>query len=162
MKAMRFFFYGTLLAGSSSQIALDVHRKLRALGPATVRGRLYAVPDPEGWYPILKPGCRQVRGELYETSPEFRRSDLAALDAYEDFDPSDPSGSLYLRKKVTVVPGGGAPVIANAYVFNRTLPAAARPIRQGDFPEWLSEIGFSSFGSAHRSGKGSRGQKDRA
>lgn len=154
MKAMRFFFYGTLLAGSSSPIALDVHRKLRKLGPARVRGRLYAVPDPEGWYPALTPGPSVVRGELYEAAGKFHRSDLAALDAYEDFNPAGPRGSLYLRKKVTAFADDGRSVIANAYVFNHTLPAAARPIRHGDFPVWLMATGFPAFGSSHRSGRG--------
>lgn len=148
---MRFFFYGTLIEGSGNAVARAVHGKLRRAGPATARGRLYAVGDPRGWYPVLLPGPGRVHGMLYDSTAGFGRTELAQLDAYEDFDPADREGSLYLRRAITVTVGGDAHASAQAYCFNRRLPATARPIPSGDFRAWLDATGLRQFGSG-RSG----------
>jgi gamma-glutamylcyclotransferase (GGCT)/AIG2-like uncharacterized protein YtfP len=143
---MRFFFYGTLIAGSGSEVARAVHDMLRPIGPATARGALYAVGDPRGWYPVLLPGREQVHGMHYESTADFGRAELARLDAYEDFDPRDPARSLYLRREISVTGADGARRKAQAYRYNRALPASARPIPGGDFHAWLEETGLIPFG----------------
>ena len=66
---MNFFFYGTLLDGSDNAAARAVHALLAPLGPATVAGRMAAVPDADGWYPALLPGDGLVHGRLFAARP---------------------------------------------------------------------------------------------
>lgn len=134
---LRFFFYGTLIGGGPLEVRQAVGR-LRDLGPAQLSGLLYAIPDPGGWYPALVKGEGAVAGRVYEATGEFRESDLAVLDAYEDFDPADPAGSLYRRTAI-----GGV----QAYRFNQPVPEDAIPITGGDFLAWLAERGEAAFGA---------------
>lgn len=144
---MRFFFYGTLVAGSGNAVARAVHSRLVDLGPATVRGALHAVPDPDGWYPALVSGEGAVHGRLYRAGDGFSAGDLARMDAYEDFDPADPAGSLYVREAMAVL-SGGRELEAQAYRFAVGLPVGSRPIPGGDFAAWLAEHGLRAYGSA--------------
>lgn len=146
---MRFFFYGTLLAGSDNPVARAVHARLEPLGPASVHGALYAIPDPLGWYPALVTGDAAthrdlVHGMAYATRSGFSPADLAQLDAYEDCDPADRASSLYWREPLPLVGGGQA----EAYVFDRLLPDGALPIPSGDFRDWLSAKGLPAFRGA--------------
>lgn len=140
---MRFFFYGTLMAGSDNPMARLVEAALHPLGPARARGVLHAVPDPRGWYPALLPGEGMVEGRLYEGN--LAAADLARLDRYEDYDPVGPEASLYLRRPMIVTPSDEEPCLAEAYLFNQPLPEGARPILGGDFQAWLVEHGLRPF-----------------
>lgn len=142
---MRFFFYGTLIAGSGNAVAKAVHLHLRDLGSATVRGRLYAIHDPQGWYPALLPGEREVVGRLYEAAEGFGPRTLAELDGWEDCDPADPVGSLYARMSVDVIAADGSSVEAHAYRYNQPLPDGAVEIASGDFADFLSAGGHRAF-----------------
>ena len=146
---MRFFFYGTLIAGSGNRAAEAAHARLRDLGPAFTRGRLHAIADPQGWYPALLTGNDVVAGRLYEAVPAFGEDDLAQLDAWEDCDPADPEASLYLREMLAVT-GAAGTCQAQAYRYNRPLPADAPAIAGGDFAAWLIEHGAAAFGTAPR------------
>src|SRR4051812_8847921 len=90
--AARFFFYGTLLAGSANPVAQAVHDRLRPMGAASLTGRLFAIPDGGGWYPALVQGNGTVRGAVYEALAGFAAENLAALDHYE--------GAEYERRPV--------------------------------------------------------------
>lgn len=142
---MRFFFYGTLLAGSDNPVASFVHEKLRTIGPARARGVLHAIPNPEGWYPGLLPGEGIVHGRLYEVAEGFGAKELARLDAYEDYSPARPEASLYIRGTVSVIGPDDTSGLAEAYRFNQPLPEGSRPIPGGDFRAWLAEHGFEQF-----------------
>jgi gamma-glutamylcyclotransferase (GGCT)/AIG2-like uncharacterized protein YtfP len=144
---MRFFFYGTLIAGSGNPVAAAAHARLRDLGPATGRGALHAVGDAGGWYPILLSGAGAVHGRLYEAAPGFGEADLAALDAYEEFDPGDPAGSMYIRATLVVTAADGTMFEAQAYSFNGRLPPGAQPIPDGDFHAWLAREGLKPYGA---------------
>ena len=144
---MRFFFYGTLQHGNANPVARAAHDRLTSLGEATTRGRLYAVREASGWYPVLLPGQGTVQGALYETRPGFTKSDLAMLDAWEDFDPRRPFGSLYIRRLLSVGDRQDRKHYAHAYVYNRKLPRSARRIAGGDFNSWLARTGLPAFGS---------------
>lgn len=146
-KAMRFFFYGTLIAGSGNPVAAAVHGHLRDLGPATARGALYAIGEPEGWYPIMLAGAGPVHGRLYEAAPGFGEADLAQLDADEDFDPAAPARSLYLRTTIIVADAQGVLQEAQTYSFNGPLPSAALPIADGDFSAWIAREGLRPYGA---------------
>ena len=138
---MRLFFYGTLLEGSENAVAREVHALLAPLGPASVAGTLFAIPDPDGWFPALVAGGGVVHGRLYETRAAFTAADLARMDAYEDYDPRDPGRSLYVRRTIAIEHGS----LAEAYVWNRPVPEGARSISHGDFRRWLTEQGLSPF-----------------
>jgi gamma-glutamylcyclotransferase (GGCT)/AIG2-like uncharacterized protein YtfP len=134
---VRFFFYGTLVAGSENAIAEAAHGKLTPAGGATVPGRLFAIPDRGGWYPALVPGKGQVAGQLYDAKSDFDDDDLARLDAYE--------GPAYRRQSVRAKEEGGAASIATAYIWRTRIPARAVLIESGDFAHWLAETGNKPF-----------------
>ncbi|MBC2667495.1 gamma-glutamylcyclotransferase [Novosphingobium flavum] len=138
---MRFFLYGTLLAGSGNGVATDLHRKLAPGSPAEARGSLFAVPDPDGWYPALMhdPEGGPVRGVMHETLPPFSEADLAALDAYE--------GADYVRAEIPVE-DGGLTFMAHAWVWAGALPSGAEPVPDGDFAAFLMRRGLRGFGFA--------------
>jgi gamma-glutamylcyclotransferase (GGCT)/AIG2-like uncharacterized protein YtfP len=149
-KAMRFFFYGTLVAGSGNQVAASAQALLSDMGPATVPGQLHAVPDAEGWFPALLPGEGLVYGRLYAAGADFDAAELARLDAYEDFDPARPDSSLYVRTGIAATDAAGVTEEAQAYRFNQPLPVGSRPIAGGNFHAWLTEEGLPIF-RGHRS-----------
>lgn len=142
---MRFFFYGTLQAGSGNPVAQAIHQRLEPVGPASLPGRLYAVPDAAGWFPAMLEGVGTVHGQVYRAGPEFTPDDLAAMDRYEDFHPSRPGESLYLSRSMALP--DGAPV--QVYCFNQPLPDGSIPIPGGDFKAWLTQAGMAEFSGRH-------------
>lgn len=142
---MRFFFYGTLQAGSGNPVAQAIHAKLVAEGPSTLTGELHAVPDETGWFPALIEGTGEVHGQVYAAGPAFTPDDLAAMDRYEDFDPAQPDTSAYARAAV-LLPDGTA---VEVYRFNRPLPPGSLPIPGGDFKAWLKSADLPEFSGRH-------------
>lgn len=145
MKAMRFFFYGTLLDGSDNAVARDIHALLAPVGPASLRGAMHGVPDAAGWFPALLEGEAEVHGRLYEARPHFTVADLARMDAYEDYAPANEDTSLYVRRARAVTGPDGQACTAQVYLYNQPLPAGSLPIPGGDFRAWLTERGFGQF-----------------
>lgn len=127
--ATHLFFYGVLL----EQVAQWPF--LAGLGPgqpATTRGTIYAIADPNGCFPALLPGEGIVHGALHEAG----QVDLAAVDAFE--------GADYRRAPI-MVEAAGAQIEAHAYLWNSELPAQAEPITNGDFARWLRATGQAPF-----------------
>ena len=143
------FFYGTLVAGNPNPVAAAIHAALHPLGPAQTGGVLYAIPDPAGWFPALVakdgPGDGAVSGALYRAGAGFNVELVERMDAYEDFDPADPAGSLYRRESITARTADGAGIEAAAYLWNRALPAGAERVGGGHFGAWLAETGNCVF-----------------
>ncbi len=133
------FFYGTLIAGSGNAVEAAVHRKLVPVGRTTVKGRLYAIRDPLGWYPALLPGTRPIHGMIYEVASNFGTADLALVDSYEGYDPRHPERSLYLRKPIGFRDSNGRLQVADAYFYNAALPGGSRLVKGGDFHAWLEK-----------------------
>lgn len=129
---MHFFFYGTLIAGSANPVAARIHDRLRPLGAATVRGKLLAIPDPDGWYPALLPGDGRVHGALYAAAPDFASDDLGLIDAWE--------GDDYRRVVLDTDRGP-----AEGYVFVAACPSDAVPVPSGSFARFLAETGHRAF-----------------
>lgn len=146
---MRLFFYGTLLDGSDNAMARAVHRLVTPIGPATVRGSLFAVPDAQGWFPALIAGEGLVHGGLYEATSALTPGELSRLDAYEEYDPRDPAGSLYLRQTREVTDAAGAQISADLYLYNWPLPPGSCAIPSGDFHQWIADSGETPF-AGHR------------
>ena len=141
------FFYGTLVAGNPNPVAAAIHAALEPMGPARTSGALFAIPDPAGWFPALVAGDSEVSGVLYRAGAGFDAELLARMDAYEDFDPADPAGSLYPREGIVVRTEDGAKVPAAAYLWNRALPEGAECVIGGNFAQWLAETGNPVFGA---------------
>lgn len=122
-----FFVYGTLKRGQSNYplIATAVQTAI----PATIRGRLYDV----GPFPALSEGDERVRGEVLLVDPAELSRLLVVLDRLEGYEPSDPAGSMYLRRVVEAATDDGAMVAAYAYFYNRD-PVGMRHLPDG---EWL-------------------------
>jgi gamma-glutamylcyclotransferase (GGCT)/AIG2-like uncharacterized protein YtfP len=57
---------------------------------------------------------------------------LEALDRYEEFDPSAPKKSLFVRKKAKIQMANGSTREGWIYVYNRH-PAKAKLVRGGDY-----------------------------
>jgi gamma-glutamylcyclotransferase (GGCT)/AIG2-like uncharacterized protein YtfP len=142
---MRLFLYGTLLQGGCNPVAIALHRHLATGVPARAWGRLFALPDPAGWYPALvpDPAGPAVHGMVHAARATFCAQHLAAIDAYEDCR-SDGSGE-YRREPVVVATGAGE-CLAEAYIYNASLPAGARPVPGGDFRAFVAEHGLACFG----------------
>jgi len=113
------FIYGTLHPDRAPREIAPAARRLAPVGAATIRARLYNL----GAYPgaILDPAAPPLPGELF-TAPDAQT--LAALDAYEDFRPTDLTASLYLRVETTATLPDGSHITCWVYVYNRALPPA--------------------------------------
>jgi gamma-glutamylcyclotransferase (GGCT)/AIG2-like uncharacterized protein YtfP len=89
--AEHLFVYGTLQREQPHHALLS---DCRYLGPAQVRGSLYALPEG---YPAATPeGAGEVHGELYEL-PEYAEFLLRELDVYEAVDQG-----LFVRRKLRI------------------------------------------------------------
>ena len=143
---MRFLFYGTLMAGSGNAVSARIHACLLPLGPATLYGRLFAIPSPQGWYPALEAGRGRgmVHGHAYAPGPGWSDADFHFLDAYEGYDPARPEASDYVRRPLAASIAGRARR-ADAYVYRPALPDGARPIPHGDWNGWLAETGLPPY-----------------
>jgi gamma-glutamylcyclotransferase (GGCT)/AIG2-like uncharacterized protein YtfP len=93
------FVYGTLRTGGSNRFRMDGGE---SLGPASVRGRLYAID----WYPGLVPDAAAgpVTGELFAVAAAHLRE----LDAFEGIPEGADAGAEYrrVRARVEVHSGG--------------------------------------------------------
>ena len=121
-----FFVYGTLKRGQSNYPLVEA--AVCGVVPATIRGRLYDV----GPFPALAEGDEAVRGEVLAVDPGELSRLLAMLDQLEGYLPSDPAGSIYLRRVVTAATDAGGEVAAYAYVYNGD-PAGLRHLPDGEW-----------------------------
>lgn len=109
------FVYGTLRPDRSPTAVRDVVGGLRAVGDATLRGRLYGLGEYPGL--LLDDHADLVHGHLLELAPQDVSAVWMRLDAYEGFVPSEPSRSLFRREKCTAQ-CHGTPVECWVYVYN--------------------------------------------
>ena len=116
------FVYGLLMQGH------ELHHHLeggRFVGEGRVDGALVSL----GRYPGLIEGSGSVRGELYRFAD--LPSVLDVLDDIEEFEPTDPSRSLYLRIATTAHTQEGD-IEVWVYRYNGPMDAAV-PISSGDW-----------------------------
>lgn len=126
---MHLFLYGVLREEVGSWPFLA------GIGPgraATTGGTLFAITDPQGWYPALLPGAAIIVGKVHDAGAV----DLAAVDAFE--------GPDYMRRAIPVNVAGQT-VSAEAYLWTAPLPDGAPHIVHGDFVRWLAETGYTPF-----------------
>jgi gamma-glutamylcyclotransferase (GGCT)/AIG2-like uncharacterized protein YtfP len=92
----RIAFYGTLRWGEPAYRTLSLPGRLRFAGPCRLNGALFSL----GPYPAFldtEPGL--VRADLFEI---LDTDVIRILDDYEEFDPADEAGSLYVRRLLSV------------------------------------------------------------
>ena len=137
------FFYGVLMPGLVSGRMAELVALLGAPRPASVSGRLYAVPDPRGHYPVMiaADDAERVNGAVLAPGPMFGCGELAELDAFEGFDPTNPGASDYVRGRFQATLADGLTLSADAYRWNRPVTADFIPIPHGDFARYLAESG---------------------
>ena len=120
-------FYGTL-RDAALRHSLGLTGRVRRLGRCRIEGILYDL----GPSPALAEGKRVVHGELFEI---LDSGALAALDAFEEFDPGRPKLSAYVRERVPLIEPDRACWV---YVYNRPLRGVPR-VLGGD---WLKHRGL--------------------
>jgi gamma-glutamylcyclotransferase (GGCT)/AIG2-like uncharacterized protein YtfP len=129
------FLYGTLLPSEAPKEIASIVKRFRRLGPAKVRGRLYDFGEFPG--AVLDPSSRAIiHGELVVLPADGRV--LQELDRYEEFDPTDPKGSLFVRKKARVEMANGSSLEGWIYVYNKR-PGNAKVVRGGDYLRFKSD-----------------------
>jgi gamma-glutamylcyclotransferase (GGCT)/AIG2-like uncharacterized protein YtfP len=130
-KILPVFVYGTLRRGEKNYARYLQGRTLREVS-ATVAGGLYFAA--EGGYPYLlaEGGGEMVVGELMYLDPVCYGETLRSLDLLEEYDCVDEAGSVYLRRRGTVIVEGGKTTTAWIYYWNGP-GAAGRRIIGGDF-----------------------------
>ena len=123
------FLYGTLLPSEAPKEIASIVKRFRRLGSAQVRGRLYDFGEFPG--AVLDSSSRtMIHGELVVLPPDARMLDR--LDRYEEFDPTDPKKSLFVRKKAKIRMANGSRREGWIYVYNRD-PGKAKIVRGGDY-----------------------------
>jgi len=142
--ARHFFFYGTLRHDVARKAAARLIEGLEIVGPASVRGRIFARRDLRGTYPVLlRGGIGLVHGTVCKGGERFTTRSLAALDRYEG---AAGSGGEYVRRPMTVVLEHGGTITADAYLYNRRVTADLVLIPHGDFARYLAETGERPYG----------------
>ena len=122
------FLYGTLIPGQEPAEMTPVVRRLRRMGPARVKGRLYDF----GEYPgaILDDSSdSSIAGQVFEVPDKDL---LTSLDDYERFDPEDRAGSLFLRVRCPVTLADGRKLECWIYVYDGD-PGRAPVVAGGDY-----------------------------
>ena len=120
------FIYGTLHPDRAPAAIASTARLLKPFGGeinrATIQARLYDL----GAYPgvvLSEDPSDTVAGELFilPGGPDAAAI-LARLDDYEDFRPSDPASSLFLRQQVLATfqdgPNAGTEIACWVYTYN--------------------------------------------
>jgi pyruvate carboxylase len=126
------FVYGTLMKG----LGMDWQRKVGAhfVGLGRMTGKLYDLGDYPGAVFSSNP-LHQIEGEVYRLDDPD--AGIGILDQYEEFLPSRPDKSLFIRKKLPVKMKGGVQKRAWVYLFNRAVKEADL-IPGGSYRERLS------------------------
>ena len=123
------FLYGTLLPSEAPKEIASIVKCFRRVGLAHVRGRLYDLGEFPG--AVLDSSSRtMIHGELVALPSNGQI--LEALDRYEEFDPSAPKTSLFVRKKAKIHMANGSTREGWIYVYNRP-PGKAKLLRGGDY-----------------------------
>jgi gamma-glutamylcyclotransferase (GGCT)/AIG2-like uncharacterized protein YtfP len=126
------FVYGTLRPNHAPAEVAAVVKNLRKIGTGYIRGQLYDL----GEYPgaILEASASTtISGEVFAITNEH--AVLSILDSYEDFNPSDPENSLFVRKRRPVTLSDGRKLKCWVYVYNRD-PESARLVAGGDYAKF--------------------------
>ena len=107
------FVYGTLLKGQHEDWQQRVGAHL--VGRGRINGKLYNLGEFPGALANSDPRC-QVEGEVYCLDDINHATRI--LDEYEEYHPSHPEKSLFIRREVPVVMEDGTGKRAWVYLYN--------------------------------------------
>jgi gamma-glutamylcyclotransferase (GGCT)/AIG2-like uncharacterized protein YtfP len=112
--------------------AEDWQEKVAAelVGRGSINAKLYDLGDYPGATPVDGNHREHLRGELYRLSNLELATSI--LDEYEEFLPSQPDESLFVRALVAVTLDNGRKENAWAYFYNRAVDEA-KLIPSGDY-----------------------------
>jgi gamma-glutamylcyclotransferase (GGCT)/AIG2-like uncharacterized protein YtfP len=110
------FVYGTLHPDRAPAEIAHAVRHLRFIGPATMRGTRYDLGEYPGVIIIHPDREDQVHGTVFALPDD--PAILAALDTYEDYSPSDPARSLFVRAQHAVTMADGSTLDCWVYLYN--------------------------------------------
>lgn len=108
--------YGSLQQTTGKMKELAGPYRYRYLGTCYIKGQRVQATYPAV---VSTPDGELIRGELYELD-DFEQL-ISRLDEYEEYDPSSPEDSLYLRSEVTVTLDKGGAETAWVYYYNPSL-----------------------------------------
>ncbi len=123
------FVYGTLTPSRAPAEISAAVRRLKRVGAASVRGRLYDLGEYPGAV-LSRTSPSVIKGQVFEL-PEDQQV-LDSIDTYEGFDPDHPRGSLFVRKRWPVTLADGSRMTCWIYAYNRK-PGDARLIASGSY-----------------------------
>lgn len=123
------FTYGTLQPGMAPQEIAEAVNKLQPVGEGFVRGTLYDLGEFPG--AVFDPRSTQKISGMVFRLPDDRRV-LQQLDDYEEFDPSSPDNSLFVRALHPVELSNGQSIPCWIYLYNRK-PEGSRILNDGKF-----------------------------
>ena len=129
-KRVLLFVYGSLMNGMEADELLR-RNGARLVGRATMQGKLVDLGEFPGVIKSSNPRDLVV-GELYE----LPNHTFDELDEYEEFVPSDPRRSLFVRERILTRLADDAkqPFEAWTYFYNPQADSEpGRPIRSGDY-----------------------------
>jgi pyruvate carboxylase len=115
------FVYGTLMKGHGEDWQEKVGAHL--VGHGRISGKLYDLGQFPGAVASSDPQCH-IEGEVYRLTDIGLATEI--LDEYEEFHPSRPEKSLFIRREVPVVMEDGTAKKAWVYLYNR-------PVNESDF-----------------------------
>jgi len=115
------FVYGTLMKGLQDDWKEEV--EVHFVGHGQIYGKLYDLGEYPGAVACTDPRC-QIEGEVYRLDDPDHATRI--LDQYEEYLPSRPSKSLFIRKKLLVTMKDGTKKLAWVYLYNR-------PVDKADF-----------------------------
>lgn len=126
------FVYGTLMKGHRDNWQEKVGAHF--VGRGRITGKLYRLGQFPGAVTSSGTGSH-VQGEVYRL-PNVA-SALKVLDRYEEFEPTRPARSLFIRKQVSVEMADGSSSKAWAYFYNRSVKKSD-VIHTGSFNQRVS------------------------
>ena len=126
------FGYGSLRTGLTNAEAAGLVGQLRSVGLARLPGRLYDLGEYSG-AALGDASGAMIVGEVFEL-PDGQAL-LAALDAYEGYDPATPEAGLFRRVESLARLADGRELKCWVYVPHR-IPATAALIAGGDYAVW--------------------------
>ncbi|HEY4050347.1 MAG TPA: gamma-glutamylcyclotransferase family protein [Acidobacteriaceae bacterium] len=121
------FTYGTLQPDHAPEDIASTLAKLRPVDKGFVHGVLYDLGDYPG--AVLDPSSKEKIFGIVFRLPEDANV-LRKLDEYEEFDPSAPDKSLFIRTLHPVTLAAGRTLQCWVYTYNRE-PGTARILASG-------------------------------
>ena len=129
-----FAFYGTLMDGAGDAETPPTEGLVRRVGPCRLAGTLRDHGAYPGYFPAGSsietardvPDAGEVVAELHEI---LRPEAFAVFDAWENYDPADEVGSMYVRRRLPLAEPAG--VLAWVYVSQQ--PADDPAVPEGDW-----------------------------